>query len=192
MNNIQISLILDSWEGLVDLKPRHIAGAFYFYFRISLSFLYLEAYCSSSTELFATESGQFLAAENKAFRENLLARVADEQVRLNWREIERLPLSEKRQVLLSSWNRLQRLLTFGAVQRLFAAKSGSVNFPDVFAKKQVLVADLSHLPSKESQTVVGTILVNALYNAAKRRPESRRGVHYVGIDEFPQFVSRPI
>jgi hypothetical protein len=146
----------------------------------------------AANQLPLTESGQFLAAENRSFRQNLLARVADEQVRLNWREIECLPLSEKRQVLLSSWNRLQRLLAFGSVQRLFAAESGSVNFADVFAKKQVLVADLSRLPSKESQTVVGTILVNALYNAAKRRPESRRSLHFVGIDEFPQFVTSDV
>jgi hypothetical protein len=137
-----------------------------------------------------TEAGQFLAAENRAFRESLLARVADEQVPLNWREIEQLPLSEKRQVLLSPWNRMQRLLAFEAVQRLFAAESGSVNLTEVFAKKQIIIADLSRLPSKESQTVVGTILVNALYNAAKHRTESRPSLHFVGIDEFPS-LSRP-
>ena len=118
--------------------------------------------------------------------------MADEQVRLNWQEIERLPISEKRQVLLSPWNRLQRLLAFDAVQRLFAAEAGSLNFAELFVKSQVLVADLSHLPSKESQTVVGTILVNALYNAAKHRPESRRSIHFVGIDEFPQFLSTDV
>ena len=154
--------------------------------------LRIQFHIFAANQMPLTESGQFLAAENRAFRENLLAKVGDEQLRLNWREIERLPLSEKRQVLLSPWNRVQRLLAFDAVQRLFAAKSGSVNFADVFAKRQVLVADLSRLPSKESQTVVGTILVNALYNAAKRRPESQRRVHYVGIDEFPQFVSTDI
>ena len=139
-----------------------------------------------------TQAGQFLAAENRAFRENLLAQVPDEQVRLNWQEIERLPLSEKRLVLLSSWNRLQRLLAFDSVQRLFAAEHGSINFAEVFAKKQVLVADLSRLPSKESQTLVGSILVNALYNAAKHRPEKNRSLHFFGIDEFPQFVSTDI
>src|SRR5262249_35372229 len=39
-----------------------------------------------------TKASQFLATENRAFRESLLSRVADEQVHLSWTEIERMPL----------------------------------------------------------------------------------------------------
>ncbi len=139
-----------------------------------------------------TECHQFLLTQNRSFRQSLLARVEDEQVRAGWEELERLPLAEKLIRFESSVNRLQRFIAIPAVANLFAANGNSLNFTDTFTRGDILVADLSRLRSTEAQSLVGTMVVNALYHAAKRRPEGRRAHWFLAIDEFPQFVTADI
>lgn len=139
-----------------------------------------------------TEAYQFLLVGNRAFRAGLLPAVDDERVRKNWGEIERLPLSEKLDRFESSWNRLQRFLALPAVAKLFAAAGRGLRFSDMLERGEVLVADLSGLRTKEAQSLVGTMMVNALYYAGKHWPKSRRKPRVVAIDEFPKFVTATI
>jgi hypothetical protein len=139
-----------------------------------------------------SEAHQFLLVENRPFRQNLLAGVQDERVRDNWNEIEALPKSDKLERLESSWNRLQRVLATPSITALFSARVNTLKFVDAFDRGQTLVANLSLLHSTEAQVLVGTMLVNALYHAAKRRPEGRRRPWILAIDEFPQFVTTDI
>jgi hypothetical protein len=135
---------------------------------------------------------QFLQVENRALRENMLATVANEKVRHSWQEIERLPRADKLERLESSWNRLYRFLRVPALERLFAAQDRTMNFTDIFNQGRRLVVNLSLLPSTECQSLVGTMLVNAMYHAARRRPEGRRKHWVLAIDEFPQFVTTDV
>lgn len=130
---------------------------------------------------------EFLLAGNRAFRENLLASVNERQ-RLMWNEIEQLPLSEKRERFDSSLTRLNRVISTPALARLFDGRHKSLQVPDLLDRRSVLVADLSGLSTQE-QSLIGTMLVNALYNAAKRRLKHRRSLSVFAIDEFPQFVT---
>jgi hypothetical protein len=139
-----------------------------------------------------SEAHQFLLVENRPFRQNLLAEVRDERVRDNWNEIEALPKSDKLERLESSWNRLQRVLATPSITALFSSRVNTLKFVDAFDRGQTLVANLSLLHSTEAQVLVGTMLVNALYHAAKRRPEGRRRPWFLAIDEFPQFVTTDI
>ncbi|MBZ5545579.1 MAG: type IV secretion system DNA-binding domain-containing protein [Acidobacteriia bacterium] len=138
-----------------------------------------------------TQAYQFLLVGNRAFRAGLLPAVDDERVRQNWGEIEQLPKSEKLDRFESSWNRLQRFLALPAVAELFAAEGRGLRFPDMLERGEILVADLSGLSTKEAQSLVGTMMVNALYYAAKLRPEPRRSC-VIAIDEFPKFVTTTI
>jgi hypothetical protein len=143
----------------------------------------------AANQLPLTEAHQFLQAANRAYRQNLLGNVASEPIRSNWQEIERLPAGEKQERFDSSWNRLQRFLAFPALERLFGAEGQTVNFTEVFNRGQILIVNLSLLPSTEAQSLVGTVLMNALYHAAKLRPEGWRRLWVLAIDEFPQFVT---
>jgi hypothetical protein len=138
------------------------------------------------------ETYQFLRVENHAYRAKLLQAVRDEKVRQSWQEIELLPKGDKLERLESSWNRLQRFLAIPAVERLFTPQARMLNFPEVFRRRQMLVADLSLLHSTEAQSLVGTMLVNAFYHAAKRRPRQVRPHWVLAVDEFPQFVTTDI
>jgi hypothetical protein len=138
------------------------------------------------------ETYHFLQVENRALRENMLATVANEKVRHSWEEIERLPRADKLERLESSWNRLYRFLRVPALERLFALQDRTVNFTEIFNQGQRLVVNLSLLPSTECQSLVGTMLVNAMYHAARRRKEGRRKHWVLAIDEFPQFVTTDI
>lgn len=139
-----------------------------------------------------TQAYQFLLVGNRTFRQQLLSAVGDEKFRQNWSEIEQLPRSEKLERFESSWNRLQRFLALPAVAELFAAERRGVSFPDMLERGDILIADLSRLRTKEAQTLVGTMMVNALYYAAKHWPMSRRRSRVVAIDEFPKFVTATI
>lgn len=146
----------------------------------------------AANEVPLTEAYQFLLVSNRPFRERLLSAVEDEKVRQNWSEIEQLPRSDKLDRFESSWNRLQRFLALRAVADLFAANGRGVRFPDMLNRGEILVADLSRLRTKEAQTLVGTMMVNALYYAGKHLPKSKRQSRVVAIDEFPQFVTATI
>ncbi|MFI5093740.1 MAG: type IV secretory system conjugative DNA transfer family protein [Candidatus Acidiferrales bacterium] len=139
-----------------------------------------------------TGAYQFLLVGNRAFREGLLPAVDDERVRQNWGEIEQLSRSEKLDRFESSWNRLQRFLALPVVAELFAAEGRGLRFPDMLERGDILVADLSRLRTKEAQTLVGTLMVNALHYAAKLRPKARRSPCVIAIDEFPKFVTTTV
>jgi len=148
------------------------------------------AFASNGVEL--TESYQFLLVDNRAFRQKLLAEVADERVRQSWHEIEQLPKAEKVERFESSFNRLQRFLSIPAVANVFEANGNSIRFNELFSEGKILVADLSQLRSTEAQSLIGTMLVNSLYHAAKRRAQSKRDLWVLAIDEFPQFVTTDV
>lgn len=139
-----------------------------------------------------TESYQFLLVANRPWRQDLLARVADEKVRASWEEIEKLPRSDMLERFESSWNRLQRFLAVPAVSNLFNGDKPSLNFTEILDRGDILVADLSGLHSTEAQSLVGTMMVNSLYHAAKRRPESKRRPWVLALDEFPQLLTTDI
>ncbi len=139
-----------------------------------------------------TESYQFLLVANRPYRQNLLAKVADERVRASWEELEQMPKGEKIERFESSQNRLQRFLSTPVLTRLFGAETPTLDFPAMLNRGEILVANLSQLHSTEAQSLVGTMMVNALYHAARRRPESQRKPWFLAIDEFPQFVTSDI
>jgi hypothetical protein len=139
-----------------------------------------------------TQADQFLLVANRSFRESLLTAVPDERMRANWLEIERLPQTEKLERFESTWNRVQRFIAVRPVAEIFAAENNSLNFTEILKRGQILIANLSLLHSTEAQSLVGTLLVNAIYHAAKRRPEGRRKHWVLAIDEFPQFVTTDI
>ncbi len=139
-----------------------------------------------------TRAYEFLLVDNISFRRTLLANVADVRVRQSWEEIEKLPKGEKLVRFESSWNRLQRFLSTPSVARIFADDQPVLDFPGMLSRGEILVANLSRLHSTEAQSLVGTMIVNALYHAAKCRPEGRRRHWVLGIDEFPQFVTTDI
>ncbi len=132
---------------------------------------------------------EFLLASNRAFRENALAAIDDNgRSRQMWGETEQMPLSEKRERFESTLTRLNRVMATPALTRLFDGRHRSLQIPDLLDRGCVLVADLSGMSTQE-QSLVGTMLVNALYNATKRRPRHRRRLAVFAIDEFPQFVT---
>jgi hypothetical protein len=139
-----------------------------------------------------TECHQFLLAGNRSFRDNLLSAVREERVRDDWREIEELPRFEKATRFESSRNRVQRFFVEPAVENLFAAEDSSLDFSELFDRGKILVANLELIRSRQAQALVGTILVNAIYHGAKRRPRERRRHWLLAIDEFPQFVTSDV
>jgi hypothetical protein len=149
--------------------------------------LYLMFLAFAANRLPLARCQEFLLAGNRSFRQNLLLAVNPRHQDM-WNEIEQLPMSEKRDRFDSSLTRLARVMSTPALTRLFDGRHKSLQIPELLDRRSVLVADLSGLSTQE-QSLIGTMLVNALYNAAKRRPTYRRNLSVFAIDEFPQFVT---
>lgn len=137
-----------------------------------------------------SDAFQFLLVGNRALRQTLLSNVPEEGVRSDWMELERLPLLAKQERFESSLSRVRRVvLETTAIKRLFEREDNGLDFDRIFRRREVLVADLSGLGSTQAESLIGAMLVNGLYHAAKRRPEPARTLSVLAIDEFPQFVS---
>jgi hypothetical protein len=137
-----------------------------------------------------SDAFQFLQVRNRALRQTMLAAVRDEEVRGGWADIEELPLSMKHERFESSLNRLQRV-AFGssAVKRLFEEPKNVLDISRMLNRGEVLVGDLSLLPSTEAQSLVGAVLANIVYHTVKHRPAHKRTLSVLALDEFPQFVT---
>jgi hypothetical protein len=132
----------------------------------------------------------FLQVRNRSLRQSMLAAVRDERVRDGWADIEEMPLSLKHERFESSWNRLQRIsLGSVAIQRLFEETRNVVDVARMFERGEILVGDLSLLPSTEAQSLVGAVLANMIYHTVKHRPKHKRRLSVLALDEFPQFIT---
>src|SRR5205823_3557512 len=101
----------------------------------------------------------------------------DPKVRDEAANMEKLPISVKQERVDSALNRLQRF-AFGsvAIQRVFEQRTNVLDVGRMLDRGEVLVGDLSLLPSTEAQSLVGATLANLMYHTVKRRPAHKRSL----------------
>ncbi len=128
----------------------------------------------------------------KAVRESLIRNVQSSLIRKEWEELQQLRPRDWRAEVLSAKNRLFRLLTSTALSRFFSPSSNDIDLADIINNGKVLLVNLaaSDQLSSENSRVFGALLVNELFEVAKRRDISRTPKpFYLYLDEFQRFVS---
>jgi hypothetical protein len=133
-----------------------------------------------------------LSVDNGALRQALSARVPDAFVREEWAEFEKWPRHEKLALLESSRNRLQRFLQSRAVQHMIGQREHALNLRQVMDDGHYLIADLGRVTAPESQRLLGALLVNAVFYAAKQRDLRRCRDWFLIVDECGQFATQDI
>jgi hypothetical protein len=136
------------------------------------------------------EGYDFLNVDNVGFRKVLRERVSDRLVRQDWAEIEKSARPEKLALLESSRNRLRRVLHALPLQMMLAQNTNTLNFRQLLDKGQYLLANLGGIEATETQRLIGALLVNGIFHAAKQRDSRRRRDWFLICDEFGEFATR--
>lgn len=136
------------------------------------------------------EGYDFLNVDNAGFRRALRERVSDSMVRQDWMEFEKLGKADKLALVESSRNRLRRVLHAAPLQWMFAQTRNTLDFKAVLDEGKYLLANLGSISAPETQRLIGALLMNGIFHAAKRRNSRRRRDWFLICDEFGEFATR--
>ena len=136
------------------------------------------------------EGYDLLNVDNAGFRRALRERVSDRLVRQDWEEFEKLAKGEKLAVIDSSRNRLRRVLQAAPLQWMLAQTRNTLDLKAVLDDGKYLLANLGSISAPETQRLLGALLVNGLFHAAKQRNSRRRRDWFLICDEFGEFATR--
>lgn len=142
------------------------------------------------SKLTLLEGYEFLNIDNASFRRALREKVSDRLVRQDWEEFEKLAKTDKLALVESSRNRLRRVLHAAPIQMMLAQNQNTLNFKEVLDEGQFLLANLGGIAAPETQRLLGALLINGLFHAAKLRNSRRRRDWFLICDEFGEFATR--
>ena len=138
------------------------------------------------------EAPDVLNVDNTSLRLALRESVSDPLVRQDWAEFEKWPRHEKLAVVESSQNRLRRFIQSEQVQLMLGQRRNALNLQNVIDDGQYLLANVGSIPAPETQRLLGALLVNAIFHAAKQRNPKHRRDYFLIVDECGQFATRDI
>jgi len=129
-------------------------------------------------------------------REYLTSDLSNPMVRQEWRELASLKTPKQfQEELLSTKNRLFRLLCSEQIYRFMGNREGNIDVREIMDRGKVLLVNLAESDqlSKENARLFGSLLINEFCRQARRRRRDERGQDprrfYLYIDEFQDFVS---
>lgn len=143
-------------------------------------------------ELTMLEAPEVLDIDNGALRKALRERIADPWVRHDWEEFEKWPRAEKLAIVESSRNRLRRFLQSESVRRMLGQRHHALDLQAVMDGAGIVLGNVGNTRSPEVTRLLGALLVNGIYHAAKQRDRRRRQDFFLIIDEAGQFATQDL
>lgn len=174
-----LEAFLKAWgAGSFDATPR-LEGVLRGMFRLLIE-----------SNLTLLEGYDFLNVDNASFRKALRSRVSDRMIQQDWEEFEKLAKAEKLKTVESSRNRLRRVLQAAPLQLMLAQTRNTLDLRAVLDDGKYLLANLGSISAPETQRLIGALLVNGIFHAAKQRNSRRRRDWFLICDEFGEFATR--
>jgi energy-coupling factor transporter ATP-binding protein EcfA2 len=132
--------------------------------------------------------------ESGEIRAEFVEKLSSPLIRQEWEELLALRSKDWRAEMLSAKNRLLRLLTSNTLARFFNTENGGIDLSEIIDNGKVLLVNLapSASLSDENGRVFGALLLNAFFQAARRRraqPGKTLVPYYLYLDEFQTFVT---
>ena len=143
----------------------------------------------AENKLTLLDSYEFLNVDNASLRRALLAQVPDRFVQQDWAEYEKLAKPDRLALFESTRNRLRRLLHAAPLQHMFAQTQNTLDFRRLLDEGKFLLVNLGGVAAPETQRLLGALIVNGIYHAAKLRDSRRRRDWYLLCDEFGSYCS---
>lgn len=130
----------------------------------------------------------------KSVRAHIIRTLENPLIQKEWREIQELRAADWRSEILSTKNRLFRLLSSPTLARFMGLPERTLDLRQIMDEGKVLLVNLapSDQLSSENARVFGALLVNEFFENALRRRGLRDkdpDPYYLYIDEFQNFVS---
>ena len=122
-----------------------------------------------------------------------------QEIRQEWEELEdyrRLP--DFTSQIESTRNRVFNFFTHTQIERVIGLPSNNMDIEDIIENRKILLVNLqpSSVLSQENARVLGTLLINEIWQVMKKRKESPTGrppsTFFVIIDEFQNFLTPDI
>jgi hypothetical protein len=118
--------------------------------------------------------------------------VSDHWFRQDWEDFEKVPRVEKIALIESSQNRLRRFLQSDAIRRMLGQRHHSLDLPRLMDGGGILLANVGNTNAPETGRLLGALVVNAIYHAAKQRGTKNRKHFFLIVDECGQFATADI
>lgn len=128
-----------------------------------------------------------------AFRQSILARVADPWLLQAWQMYERRSMNDRNMAILPLMNKLQPLLLRPAIRRTICQSKPKFDIADIFLKRKILLVNLSEASGKEGAPIVGAWIMTLLMDAIRRLsslPPEKRHIVPLYIDEAQEYWRR--
>lgn len=131
----------------------------------------------------------------KTERAQILARMAPSFIKSDLVRFHTKKPNAQEELVEGPLNRLSLFFADPRLARMFSSTTDTLKVGELMASGSIVLVNLepyrSHF-SVEQVTMVGTLLVNAIVQAAFSRPEHERKPCYLMIDEFSRFTTRDI
>lgn len=131
-----------------------------------------------------------LNVDNGRLRAALCERVSDPWVRRDFEELEKLSKTDKLGMFESSRNRLRRFLQTRTVQMMLGQTQNTLDLQSVMDEGKHLLVNLGTVSAPETQRLLGALLINGVFHAAKRRDPRCRQDWFLIVDEFGEFATK--
>jgi hypothetical protein len=143
-------------------------------------------------QLTLLEGPEVLNVDNRSLRRTLCERISDPWVRQDFEEFEKWPRAEKIAIAESSRNRLRRFLQSEAVRRMLGQQQRAIDMQAIMDGGGILLANVGNTKTPEVKRLLGALVVNAIFHAAKQRDPQRRRDFFLIVDECGQFATQDI
>lgn len=147
-------------------------------------------YVLAEKDLTLVEALHLINETDSVIRQSLTEDISDEYTRTQWQSFNRMKPREFRDMFASTQNRLIEFLGSERMRRIFGQKSNTVDFRRIMDEGYIVLVNLSwgRSISPQNARMLGTLLINDLFTAARGRPEGSRPF-YLYIDEFSEFAN---
>lgn len=124
-----------------------------------------------------------------AWADELVRKVKDPELKQFWQRWENFSVSERDRYSQPLMNRAWQLISRPETRHIIGQSSSSFKMSDVLAGNKILLVSLAGLPV-ETSSLLGTLLVNALWTAAQTMTPERPNFLY--LDEFQLMTRLPM
>jgi hypothetical protein len=123
-----------------------------------------------------------------AWRDRMIRNVKDPQLRQFWRRFDSQPKARQDQIIQPLLSRVWPM-SRSKLLNIVGQSTSSFQMSDVIAQNKILLVNLSGI-EREAASLMGTLIMNATWNAVKRTQSSKPNFLY--LDEAHHYVNLPI
>lgn len=158
------------------------------------NFLQLAALCGLTLE----DVYLLLNEKNKKLRRNLTDTIVEDkaltrQLRNAWDEYDSAPARTRSEIMkLPVWSRVQTFLATRTMRQIIGQRETTIDFFEAMKKGKIVLVNLHGSLSENEINLLGIIIIDKIWQAARRRKPESGTPFYVYIDEFGRFVSERI